>query len=412
VAEQSNKENAAGIVATGRLQFANLKSILLLKEISSASATPIELTQDLVFFTIRESIYDKTLTGTITFNDIKNIFDLTPFTGTEFILVEIEGRRATFKRDMLFKVMSVVKSRPENQPFGTVSIEFADTTIITMLKEFSTSFSNTRISDFIHDFSVHNFGVTDDLLTIDETDGEFSFAFPYQKFVYMLKYLNKFAVSAETQGSYYYYFANLFYSGFTYRSLSTMLQQTSLYQFNEIYSNDIIMPDSFWQQERISKMDIKYMAVERGFGSTQFTLDKDNVPAINEAKYSTTIPELKGTGTYGYIAQLNLATSFNYYDANSNSREHKNKIIELAVRFADRVVIRCKGSIERMCGQKADIKFLNRTLPKGNYDLEKSGDYLIESVDHIFSKNTYEQLISVFRIGSNIKYSPNQVELV
>lgn len=409
--EESKRETAAKIVAAQRLQHVNLQSVIILKEFGDAEAQPIEILPDLVFLNIQESIGDKVLSGTLAYNDIRKVFDLTPFTGNELVIIDLESRRSTWSKRIVMKVLSVVKKRPENNSFGTVTMTITDMRIMSFYNEFSTSFSNTRISDFIRNFAKYNFGMQNDLMVIDETEGNFSFAFPYQKFVFMLKYLNKFAVSAETQGSLYHLYSTLYFSGMCYRSLTTMLRATPAYAMNEVFAQDILLPDVFWQQTRVSNLDLCFIGLSRGFGSTHYSLGDDKTFTYSQAKYSEVIANQRGTGSYGHIKQLDLASSLNYYEPNPKSIAHKNKILEMAVKFSDRVVIRCKGSVERMCGEKVTMKFLDRTLPKGNYDIEKSGDYLIESINHIFAKNSYDQNITMFRIGSLNRYSPNQVEI-
>jgi hypothetical protein len=409
--EQNRRETAANIVAAERLQFANIKSVSILKEFVGSNGTPVEILHDLVFLNMSESIHNKTITGTLSYNDIKKVFDLTPFTGNELVFIDLESKRTSWTKTLVFKVISVNKKKPENQSFGTVTMTIADIRNITLYNEFSTSFLNQSIGQFIKDFAQYNLGTPNSLMDVDDTDGTFSFAFPYQKFVYILKYLNKFAKSASNGGIGYYFFSNVYWSGFRYKSLKTLLTADPIYAMNEVFAQDILYPDVFWQSTRVSNLDIKVAALERGLGSTQFYINPDGTTGISEAKYSQVITTLNGTGEYGYITQLDMPTSFNYYDSNKLSVGHKLKIVDFAVRYADRVVIKCKGSIERMCGEKVTLKFLDRTLPKGNYDLEKTGDYLLESINHIFSRNTYEQLITAIRIGSKGQYSPDQVHI-
>jgi len=350
----------------------------------------VDVLRFLVEFNITESIYNKLLQANVTFRDTEKVFLSMPFVGGETVDVAFQPQQGN-KTDLIQLTLSDVNYKK-------------------FIKEYSTSFANQSISTFITNMSKNVLGKT--LKNVDATVDSSSFAFPYQKFHYILLYLSQYAVNSKGYTNYMYY-SDL--DGANYVSLSTLLAQPVFMNLVEFESAlNYAENKNFFKFYMFNYgFDLKHDAASRGFGSTSYTFNSTTKAGTKtETTYNNIISSQKVLGGYSlHKSDVNFPESFHYYSSSTNVKG-KNAAFNNTINSGMEIHISLPGIIYRRCGKIATIDFKDFSA-LGQEDFSSmSGDYLVTTINHKITAGTYTQGISLLRNGQYVQSAPTQIKAV
>jgi len=376
-------------------------------EVESKEFT-ISLIESFTNIKIVESIFEKLTTGSISFEDRDKFFDSSPLLGGEKLTIEFKDKLYENECKLEYEVYGYDLVSADNSQGQEVVVFFIDPLYKKYQKEYSTSFDTTKKapSKFIEEFSKNVLGKTlEEVVASKKIDSiEETIAFPYQKFHYMLSYLNQYISSDKNSYIWYFYYSDLFNT--YYKPFSSMLNKDIFYVFAEVTRN-LVEKDfnNFSEYKRINNIDLLDTNINKGFGSTQKRWDSDNKAVIStDYKMSEVLSGENTLGNYNLYGKSNDSTDYVTYNSTESI---KNKMIVLKQLFENsvRYSITLDGLIERSCGKLAYIVFQDFLDYNKEFNENKTGYYLIESIVHDFYKGAYTQNITLSRNGHLIQNS-------
>lgn len=410
-----NDKNKQSPVDTGNQLLkknAYIESISLSKQVRG-SAAQFDLMSCYTLVQLHESIEDKFVTGMLMFEDNGKIFDETPFVGDETVTIKVRSLKTgqTFERTFVCHAYKPMANDDKNSSTVLVTIHFHDKNIDTLYKEFSISFKEEKISDFIEKFCKKNFVLPQ--LTIENTDKKMSLAFPYQKFHYILKYLVNYAKNSKGDGR-YVFFSSLFYSYYgSIKNLYTigLTDNNPIWQYREEFPDQTAFHPLLFHDYSVNTIyDTEKFILSRGAGSTIHLFDPTTKKIKSmPKKYSEVFPKIKleSSGFSRFPKTIDLPTSFNHYDADETIKQ-SNLMFDQSYAHGISVSLRVTGLLEVTCGIPIKLTFKDYTAKTEKSEF-KSGNYLISEIDHYFQKDSYKQQIVAIRNHSFVKDSANQI---
>jgi hypothetical protein len=403
----ANKGKTGKSIKTA-LNFSSVK-------LSSCKLSGEEIRDLVKIITIEESVYSKLLKGTVIFKDAdnryKNILDLV--IGEMKIDIQLtapdidpEIIELSF---LLENYNQIVKENNDSSQY--LVLNFMETSLPLFKQEYSTSFVNKAGTDFVKEFSknVLNKDLESQYSFIEPSSNKLSITFPYQRFKYILAYLNQYLISDN--GYYnYIYFSNLLATNFS--SLSYLCTQDPQYIFaeqKESLTNNVVNRNNFSEYNILNKGSIVDNISDYALGSTKFSFDHVNKQILEEEIIDYNKYGIVGLGGQSSNFDKNLIKSRNrtYYSSTSS---FKNEMALSSGLFnnGDEIQIpNMEGDISRQVGRVASLIFKDNESTS-QYNETLSTNYMISSIVHNIYPNAYKQDISFIRTAKIIRSSSNQ----
>jgi len=385
-------------------------SVKLIKKIGSAEKEH-DLTRFITMFSATENIHETMVRASFVFNDSGKIFSLLPIIGGERIILEIKSLMSDSIHTLEYEVYSAKMESENNSRDQTVTLELIDVMYRKMIQQYSTSFKDKKISEFVSDFSKNVLGR--ELETVEDTKDKYTFAFPYMRFKNMLKYLNQYAVSGNSKSGsgykMYLYYSTLFANH--YRSISSLANGEQTEVFREVANDKVQQNKNFFSAFQFQDtFDTTLTLMKKGFKSKSQYWDSSTKEMVeNEHKYQDIVAEQPILGKASlYEKTFEDDSNFVYRASTENI---KNDIVIMSQIYDDAVdiTINVKGIMERSCGNVVKVLFEDWSdfQQKSNENL--TGYYLITKIDHAMSRGEYEQVLFLTRTGSMVQVSDDQV---
>lgn len=404
-------EISSKFVGTSDYSSVQINAITLTKDINS-KPVDLNILGDLTLLTIQESIYSFCLTGTLVIKDRSSIFELSPFIGNEKLTISMKSLFTEYEFKRTFNVVGIKyeKINPAERS-GTIILTFKESLSENFYKEYSTSFSKKPISEFVKHMLEKFIGADKKLFNIEQTEGNFTFAFPYQKPTYILQYLNRFAKNKDN-GINFQLYSSMF-GGYNYKAVSSLIKGKEIYTLTEEVSEKAkYIPNAFSEYTPTQTLDIEKLILERGVSTRVLSWDSTTKQAKTETvKQSEVISELKLGYEFNYFSKKyedSVLPYYNHYLSNKDSIIHKVALLNNFIQNAPSVSIAIKGLVERSVGDCVKIKFMDKAISKFDEDKNWSGKYFTKSVTHMFTTNDYRQAITYIRPGAFVKDSSTQ----
>ena len=402
--------NQTGNIIESGLNFSSI-SIL------SCKVSEYEIKDLIKIITIEESIYNKLLKGTVIFKDAEDVFKkyLDLVVGEVTINIQLSSPSTNpevFELSFLLDSYNPV-IQSDNDDSQYMILNLMDSSISRFKKEYSTSFKEMAGTDFIKSLSkdVLQKDLETDYSFIEPSSNKLSLAFPYQRFKYILSYLNQYLVSDNGYTN-YIYFSNLLGSNFV--TLSYLSNQTPQYAFAEQKASlvkNVANKDLFSLYVPVNKTTYREMSKEFALGSTKFMFDP-----ITKSLVTT---ELTDYNTSGVVALGGKYSNFDKNLIDSKNRTYYSSTVstksQMAVmrgmfNFGDEIVIpNMEGDISRQAGRVVSVLFKNID-DTSKYNKSTSSNYLITNIIHNIYPKAYKQDITILRTAKEISSSTNQVE--
>jgi len=379
----------------------------------------VDILKDGMFhsLTINESIFQHIVSGTLIIDDKSKVFDSFPIVGGEKINFQFNDRTEPGKKkqsdDFEFEVTSFSVGVYDSNvvPTQKIILNFIDPTYKLLLKEYSTSFKDTLISGFVSDFSKKIFDKEIDNLEI--SDEKKSFSFPYQKWDYILKYLNQYAKSKVGDYYGYLYWSDLLKTNYmTLSGLLKLKDKDLQHTFKQVLPNMIDEDLNYFSEFNVKRdFDLMEIKVFKGDGNTNINFDPSNKSIVEvEKKYSEVIDKQVSTGKYTQFEdEIDDVNSF-YYASSDNFRSEIN-IINQNLKNGNYYSIIADGWFGRRPGDLARLIFRDDLDFNKEENENTSGTYIITEIEHTFYPGSYEQQLTFLSTGSNIKISSKQKPL-
>jgi len=359
-----------------------------------------------------ETIENKLIQGAIQFRDPDNYFANLQLVGDEKIEFSFIDTESEEEYELEFKCISWKQDPFTNDAGGHILLDFIDPEYRAFTNEYSTSFKDKKISEFMSDFSKNVLNKEIENKNMDETDEKKTLAFPYQKFSYMVTYLNQYAKNKNGQ-VYYIYYSDMFKTH--YKTLSNMVSQEATMQFVETTATTSQLKNKGYFNSYIleNKSNIMEANLNRGFGSTLINWDAENKEPVNTpAKYSEALGDEKQLAKYSLHDKKNdnAKQSF-YYSASKEETNFKNKISIIHENFINgiSITISLRGKFERRCGEVANVTFVDKTPEKEDENVSLDGNYLVTTIEHEIGPSIYTQHMELVRTGNYAEMSGKEV---
>ncbi|MBD3256761.1 MAG: hypothetical protein GF383_16830 [Candidatus Lokiarchaeota archaeon] len=393
--ENNSKQNITNF--DSNLEFVQVS---LTKSIRGKNIT-IDLLQAFNEIMISESIYQKILTGYILIKDRGKKFDHFLINGSETLNIQFNSLLSGYKYTYKFKPTSFQKPFSENNTEldQIIRIDFEDFRYESLVKEYSTSFKDTTISDFIKNFSTNilEIPLTND--TVEQTDTKLTKSIPYLKFHYILKYLQQYAKSKSGNVGYLFYSDTL---ATYYRTLEFLLSQSSSGEFFETHHQEQTTNlNNFCVWELLqTSVNVKIAQLSRTMGSTNIYFDFGNKQYISTSTSLSQLNTKLGNNNI-YESKKDLPSSFHYQASDENVYPDMF-VLNGSLDFGIKIQIQMNGLIERRCGTIGTFNFLNHVDPDFEYNEYLSGEYLITDIEHHIFPGEYQQIITIGKNGVNV----------
>ena len=368
----------------------------------------IDLLPVLVSVVINESIYKTLLGGTVSFRDTQNIFSSIPFVGNEKLTMKVKSTLNEESYEFEFNCIEPSPITKESNNEALIELTIIETGWEKFYLEYSTSFQSKRISEFIKEFSETTLGKK--ITELEATEDKFSFALPYMRFSNILKYLNQYAKSKKGYTGYLYY-TNL-KGEKNYQTFSGMLEKNPNMAMKEVRKQQLTENPNFFEVHTIdNNYNLINVLLDKGFGSTQIKFDTSTKsPIITKNKFENIIKQNKHTGKYSILNKLKDGEKAFHYRA-STSNNKSNIGITLNERITGIAIsVFATGILQRNVGTKASLTMIDSYDPRGANTVT-SGDYIVDTIDHLFYPGQYSQVINFVSTSYYDKISINQVTL-
>lgn len=387
------------------IQTAEIRKVYIVK-----NGEDNEITRSVYNIIIEENISNKLLNGSVTFNDEFKIFTLYGFSADEKIKIILYDNLNDKEREYTFSYVTHFINSPPGSQSQEITIQFTETVYLNFIKEYSTSLNNKPISTFIEDFSKNVLGKTIDI--VEQSKGKYTLAFPYQKFHFILSYLNQYlqSISGHTN---YFYFSTLNATFFT--TLENRLKLPQEYMiFQEVQKNlsGIDLGLTSFTDYKIEQIpNIQQTLLEKQ-GSSKVQYYDYNTGKIIEKKYSYSdiIKNTPILGKYSTFSKSIMDTDYyTYYASTPNVKN--DMMIKQGLFNGGAYIYSLKnmlGDLRRTVGSTCKVLFREKNIGDEQYELSNSGIYLISKITHIFMRNDYKQNMVIIKNGANYPTSEGQ----
>jgi hypothetical protein len=395
--------------------------VLLTKRWDSSSSLKQKTIKDnFLNLSISEDIGSPFVTAVLYFIDTEKIYENTPFLGEDLVTIVIKSQLRNVLLNFKFIVTNyeIITENMES-PSYKIRLDLISDNYIEAITPRSVSFSkagNKSISTFVKEYAKKNFNYN---VLIEETEYDKtlqnSFAFPFISFIDMLTYLKDYAKSKDGYTDYLYY-SSLYMMEEKkriawYTSLSFMLKQSpvSTYQqttresakfhANDFYTYNFITPN------------MKSMIDRGGLGSNNFYFDYSSKSIVEEtASYKDAIDKNVLLGNYSLMEDY-IKPSIKHEFISQKNYSNQNMILDNTVRSAFGFVTKTVGILERSVGTVNTVNFFPSKLhiQTGN-NTAASGNYLLKSIIHNFTRTSFEQVLTFVRNGWMLQSSGKQVK--
>jgi hypothetical protein len=349
----------------------------------------IDIMSIFIGIALKESIYSKTVTGVISISDPNSSFKEIRINGGEKITFTLISNLSGVTYDFEYEVIAVDYSYNPEDPAGIVQLTFEDPAYKYLTKEYSTSFKEEKISSFVSRFSEENLKKE---VEVEETDEKLSFSFPYQKFHYILSYLNQYAISQKEYRG-YTYFSTL--RGTHYKTMSGMMEKDYVEYLKQVEptlatgTNKFVFAD-YKKSSSINTLDV---LMGKGFKSEAHYFDSETKDiVVDEYTYSNTLDREVSLGKYGKYSTDFEDENKNVYYASTKNTKNDMMIMDGISKSADKVEITFDyGVFERSVGNVYKIDFLDFSIKDEDKDISMSGMYLCTEITHVFDPGHLKQ---------------------
>jgi len=383
-------------------------------QIVSCKLANDEIKDSIKSITIYESINNKLLRRTVLFKDADSIFK--KYLDLVIGEVTIDIKLTTTIDPTIIDVHFLVENYSQivtanNESSHYLSLNLMDVEYNKFTLEYSTFMTNKSGSDFIAEFSKNVLNKT--ILTLEYSPSKLTKTFPYQKFKYILKYLNQYLVSKD--GFYnYIYFSDLQNTHFA--TLSFLSKQPPIHIFSEVSKpvfENRINKNFFCEYDILNKNSIKDGAKTCALGSTRINFNSSD-KSVTETPI-TDYNDINAVGIGGrylnFDKTLINAKHKTYYASSEGSNVNKLAMNRSLYNTGDKIFINeIEGDITRSVGRTASLIFKNDDITK-QYNQSLSGNYLISEITHYIYPKAYKQDIVFIRNAKNNKSSSNQYVL-
>ena len=383
---------------------AEIKQVFLIK-----NGGEIDLSQNIGMCVIGEDISEKLVGGQLTFRDEFKIFSLLEFVGDEKIKIIIHDFLSNEDVTYEFRYIShTINSTPSSQS-QEIAVSFTDVNYPLFIKEFSTFMDNEPISDFIDRFSNDVLKKKIDIL--EQSKGKYTFAFPYQKFHYILAYLNQYLNSINDNTN-YFYFSTLNATFFS--TLQNLLIEPKDYMYFQEVGKNVNGIDlglsTFINYEIESNPDIYQSLLEKHCSSKTQYYDYSTGKLVEKAvKFSDVVKDEKMLGNVSALSKTLLDEYMYMYYGSTSNNKNKEMIQEgLYNNGSDILSITLNGNLRRCAGLTCRVSFLEKNISNENIEVGKSGVYLVTKLTHIFTRNDYKQKMYILKNAKNYPSSEFQ----
>jgi hypothetical protein len=386
---------------------ANIESAILVK-----NDVDISLTNDINKLVISESISEKLVTAVLNFNDNEKIFEMLSFNGNEIIKFEINDLLNQDKLFVEYVVVSKINAYPEDSQIQQYSLLLIEKGYKKFIDEYSTSFKNKPISNFIANFSEN--ALEKEITTIEQSVGNFTFAFPYQKFHYMLSYLNQYLTSINGYNTYFYF--STLSNGTYFTTLQNLIKKPNEASYylnqNKFTQQSPLKVVEFSTFKKTGTFDIRNTLLSKQGSSRVQRYDYSTGKVIERnIKYSDVIKDYKLLGSFSiYSSEVMDKPTYTYYASTDNNKNETMIEEGLFTTATEQYEISFDGDLKRSCGNTCFIRFEDDTPTNTEPFSPKTGHYLMTSLTHTFTAENYTQSMTLIKNGYEYKTTDKQIK--
>ena len=432
--------------------FFTLRSVKL-RPLFSGEETPsqknmqdyIDITKVVVNFTMKESIDSPYISGRLTIQESNNLLEDVPIRGEEslqIVVTDFYGETKSYD----FIVYCVDNIAPENSANDRMMKYTLDFTTVDKLnsdtKEIKRSFGKQKISDMVSTLFNEYYSNSKKEIEIEDTDGEQTLVIPNIRPDAAMQFLSRRAYSANSKSSLYrvfetrekYFFCTHEYLIGKYSDLGvkTASLKNQLF-FNYSTLNDNTGPGQMKAQQSISsvsygkKADTFAEMKDGGYRRTVSELDIVNRTRISrqydytsEYKDYKTPQPTKLTHSQEFLdaymstalaPETTLVTDFPQIGLVRGEKNrpyqhfYENYTTKPVVDYhlgLNSFSVDIHGRLELYPGMTINLdlyKFSNTVAGTRETDTQRSGRYMVMSINHSFSGDTYKQSLRLTKGG-------------
>lgn len=376
---------------------------------SDGSDGELDLSKIFVSIDLYESIFDKTMSGSISLIDAFNLQDILPLYGGESIELSLETNGSDTPIDykgIIYKVSE--KHRISEHASGYILYFISEESIKAELQATHIAMED-QISNIVN--RVFNKRLkTEKQLRVIETTGIHRFVFGNHKPFESIDILSKYAYSNQGDHGYFFYEDN---QQFNFVPIEYLYQQEPVrsltYKNAGIYKDadqkviesfdgiqDIVVLEENSYLDRI--MDGLHGLTAYRFDIQSKSYQKveyDKEKFFKRNKSLSDIPHKKSVdGDYQSLISMRYSVGLNIPLKNTvNSRMKKIEMETV------RVEITIFGDSTICCGQTVDVRLPNWNIDQANLKNSIDGKYLMGQMHHQFTSTKYMQTIMLYKDG-------------
>lgn len=400
------------------MQTCDIDSVKIIKD----NKTLEDITAGIISIGIQEDLNSKILKGIIQFRDETKLFNKLYFNGTEFVEVKLYNNIDKKNDFFTFTITGHTIDNNASEAFNIITLDIAEPSYVYFIKEFSTSFSSfltqtekdsgltsLTITDFIKRFSENVLLKTLRNEHIEPSKDEFSFSFPYQKFHYILSYLNQYLESVNGYHN-YFYFTRLFHGTFltTLQNLVSKDIQNYNYISQMTKNENAITTNAFSDYKIISTPNMQNLLLSKqGSSRVQSYNYAIGIAVQKDVRYSEIVKNQKLTNDWSILSKNILDDPMYTYYASTANYKNEAMVEQSLFNYNCEVIqIVVDGIIQRGAGDVFGINFIEQ-VGNDESDSFNSGKMIAQKIMHLFTHQSYTQEITLINNGKRVPMNVN-----
>ena len=389
-------------------------------ELINSGGQTIDLRNIFVEMQIYQDLYASVMNGNILINDGNDTFSAFYMCGNEYLKVSIDKPGLNRPLDRLFRVYKTTDRKPSSDSGQSYILHFcSDELLSSESLAVSKAYKTVKIKEIVADILNKELSVDPQRIAkLEDTSGSFDFIIPGYRPFEAIQWVT--ARGYDQKKFCYFFFENK--NGFNLASLQTLIKQkpykTLKYELKNADRDPALNKDSIDNFEIRNDFDMLTSISNGSFSSRLLSIDIFT-QKFEYLDYSLENAEAQGNllNKYKPINSFKNSkdqTLFNspyaffrtYLTINDTASEKSNDIkfwmqpramhMTLLNHFKIRIVI--PGDIELKAGDVVEYEFpLFESATQGGKKLDKkrTGKYLVASVNHKFSSDTFESIVEL-----------------
>lgn len=389
-------------------------------ELINSSGQTIDLRNIFVEMQIFQDIYSSVMNGNILINDGNDTFGEFYLCGNEYLKISIDKPGLSRPLERLFRIYKASDRRPSTESGQAYVLHFcSDELISSETLAVSKAYKTVKIREIVADILLKELGVDQQrIANLEDTSGSFDLIIPGYRPFEAIQWVT--ARGYDKNKFCYFFFENK--NGFNLTSLQSLIKQKPYkklkYEIKNSERDPALNKDSIDDFTIVNDFDMITSISNGSFSSRLLSIDiftqkfeNINYSLLTAEAQGNLMNKYKPVNTFKNSKDQTLFNSpFSYFRTyltiNDTTSEKSNDIkfwmqpramhMTLLNHFKLQVVL--PGDIELKAGDVVEYEFpMFESANTGGKKIDKrrSGRYLVASVNHKFSGDTFESIVEL-----------------